>query len=318
MKGTPINCLAGSSPPPFPTGDLPFITLDPEKPPEGIVLRDGVWPQVLVAEEKDAALAGATGGPWVDANAHVVRLAQTREPGKQVWLTYTPPGAKDIVPVEDYVRPIAEAGAYGARWVITLDEQFVQGIDKGERRALGAWQQMMSVLKLFESRREWREWQPVAALTVVSSFDGDAQLLAEEFLNLAPRRHLAHRIVLTSDVTATSFEKQKAIIYLEAAPPEGEARSRLLQFAENGGIVFVPPRDRQHEADRDKAGACDPPARPRTRDHAIGQVGGSLRAGAPGSPAAQHPRGRGAGLERRGHEQPLSVQPGWQSRRSST
>lgn len=240
LKGTPINCLAGSSPPPFPTGDLPFFKLDAENPPEGIVLCEGVWPQVLPAEEEDAALAGVTGGPWVDANAHVVRLARLREPGKQAWMTYTPPGTKDIVPLEDYVRPIAEAGAYGARWVITLDGRFVQGIDQGDTRALGVWQQMMSVLKLFESRREWREWQPVAVLTVVSSFDGDSQLLAEEFLNMAPRRHLAHRIVLASELSATSFEKQKAVIYIEAGPPEGAVRSALLRFAENGGTVFAP------------------------------------------------------------------------------
>jgi hypothetical protein len=107
-------------------------------------------------------------------------------------------------------------------------------------RALGAWRQMMSALELFERRREWREWQMVAALAVVSSFEGGAQLLAEEFLNLAPRRHLAYRIVLASDVTKSSFGKQKAIIYLESAPPEGDARATLLRFAENGGAVFAP------------------------------------------------------------------------------
>ena len=240
LKGTPINCLAGSAPPAFPTGDLPFVRLDPEKPPEGVTLREGVWPRVLAATEQDAALAGATGGPWVDANAHVVRLAQTKEPGKEVWLTYSPPGAKEVVPLEDYVRPVAEAGAYGARWVITLDGRFADGLSKGDSRALGVWQQMMSVLRLFETRREWRAWQPVATLAIVSSFEGDGQLMAEEFLNLAPRRHLAHRIVRASDLAAASFEKQKAIIYLEDRPPEAPARAKLLQFAENGGTLFAP------------------------------------------------------------------------------
>jgi hypothetical protein len=240
LKGTPVNCLVGSSPPPFPVGELPFITLDPDEPPDGIAVCEGVWPRVLAATEDDAALAGATGGPWVDSNAHEIRLAQTKEPGKEVWLTYAPPGPKEVVPLEDFVRPVAEAGAYGARWVITLDPQFVQGIDTGSSRALDVWQQMVSVLKLFESRREWRTWQPVAALAVVSSFSGDGQLLAEEFLNLAPRRHLAHRIVLASDVAATSFDELKAIIYLESGPPEGAARSTILKFAEDGGTVFSP------------------------------------------------------------------------------
>jgi hypothetical protein len=222
LKGTPINCLAGSAPPPFPTGDLPFIKIDPAHPPEGIIFRDGVWPQVLVAKEKDAALAGATGGPWVDSNCHFVRLAQIKEPGKEIWLTYSPPGGKDIVPVEDYIRPVAEAGTYGARWVITIDEAFAQALEKRSEKALGVWRHMM------------------AALTVVSNFEGETELMAAEFLNLAPRRHLAHRVVLTSAMGAASFEGQKAVMYLESAPPEGENREKLLQFAENGGTLFSP------------------------------------------------------------------------------
>lgn len=240
LKGTPITCLAGSAPPPFPIGDMPFITLNPDHPPDGVMLREGAWPRVLPAKEEDTALAGVTGGPWVDSNAAVIRLAQTKEPGRQVWLTYSPPGPQDIVPVEEYVRPIAEAEAYGARWVIALDGPFAQGLSSKSERALGVWRQMMSVLRLFERRREWRAWQPVAALAVVSSFQGGTGLIAEEFLNLAPRRHLAHRIVLASDAAAASFAPQKAILYLEAAPPEGDARSALLRFAENGGSVFAP------------------------------------------------------------------------------
>jgi len=33
LKGTPINCLAGETQPPFPLGDLRFVKLDLEKPP---------------------------------------------------------------------------------------------------------------------------------------------------------------------------------------------------------------------------------------------------------------------------------------------
>ena len=240
LKGTPINCLAGSEPPPVPIGELPFITLAEDKAPPGVALRDGVWPRVLPAKEEDAALAGVTGGPWVDSNAGGIRLAQATAPGRQVWLTYVPPGPREIVPPEEYVRPIAEAAAYGARWVIALDAQFAQGMLKKDGRALGAWRQMMSALELFERRREWREWQPVAALDVVSSFKGGAQLMAEEFLNLAPRRHLAFRVVLASDFAKTAIGRQQGIIYLEAAPPAGEARAALLRFAENGGTVFAP------------------------------------------------------------------------------
>jgi hypothetical protein len=240
LKGTPINCLAGSAPPPFPIDDLPFVTLDAGKPPEGITLSEGVWPSVLPAKEDDTTTAGVTGGPWVDSNAGAIRLEQTKEPARQVWLTYPAPGPKEVIPFEEYVRPVAEAGAYGARWVISLDGTFARAINGKNDRALGAWRQMMGVLKLFEGRPEWRAWQPVANLAVVSSFHEDIQLVAEEFLSLAPRRHLAHRVVLTSDFARASFEKQKAIIYLEAETPAGETRNTLVRFAENGGTVLAP------------------------------------------------------------------------------
>jgi hypothetical protein len=220
---------------------MPFVKLDAsEKPPEAVTLREGVWPRVVPATEDDAALAGVTGGPWVDSNAGGIRLEQVKAPGRDVWLTYSPPGAKEIVPPEDYVRPIAEAAAYGARWVITLDAHFAQGLGRRDERALRAWRQMMRTLELFERRREWRAWQPFAALALVSSFEGENRLLAEEFLNLAPRRHLALRIVLAANAPATSFDQQKAIIYLDSAPPEAEARATLLGFAENGGKLFAP------------------------------------------------------------------------------
>jgi hypothetical protein len=272
LKGTPINCLAGSAPPAFPTGDLPFVTLDAAKPPDGTVLVEGVWPRVLPAKEDDTTAAGVTGGPWVDSNAGGIRLAQAKEPAKLIWLTYSPP-PKEVIPFEEYVRPVAEAAAYGARWVISLDAAFAQALGSANTRALGVWRQMMAVLKLFASRSEWQTWQPVANLAVVSSFQGDMQLVAEEFLALAPRRHLAHRVVLASDFARTTFEKQKAIIYLDALPSAGDTRAALLRFAENGGTVLAP-RGLVGQASGSVGQAAGLSSAPVTRyDHNIHTVG---------------------------------------------
>ena len=93
IKGTPINCLVGDVPPPFPLGDLPFFPQDGL--PAGIAVRPGVWPRVLPAQtRKDAAEAGATGAAWVDSNAGLIRIAQLMEPGKPVWLSTLPPAGK--------------------------------------------------------------------------------------------------------------------------------------------------------------------------------------------------------------------------------
>jgi hypothetical protein len=240
IQGTPINCLVGEAPPPFAIGDLKFVKLEKDKPPEGIVLRSGVWPRVLPAERKDVAEAGPTGAPWVDSNTGVIRLAQAREPGRPVWLDFAPPAGKEVIPLSSFARPVAEAASHGAQWIITLSQPFLAGLDAKSDEALKNWKRMVAALNLFQRKPEWRGWEPVAALAVVSSFEGETEMLGAEFLNLAPRRQLAYRAVRTEDVPKTSFEKQKAVVYIDARPPEGEVLKRLLAFVEAGGFLISP------------------------------------------------------------------------------
>jgi hypothetical protein len=240
LKNTPINCLVGEAPPPFPLGDLKFVKLAKGSSPDGIALRDGVWPQVLPATKKDEADAGATGSAWVDSNAGVIRLAQTMEPGKPVWLNYAAPGGKEVTPLDRFLRAVVEPEVYGAHWMVTLSPPFIEGLDQDSQQALGTWKRMVAAMKLFETKAVWRSWEPVTALTVVSSFEGEIGLISEEFVKLAPRRHLAHRIVRTADVPKASFQGQKAILYLETGPPEGAVRDKLLEFVQAGGLLIAP------------------------------------------------------------------------------
>lgn len=241
LKGTPINCLAGETPPPFSVPGLPFVKLDADHPPDGVALRLGVWPRVLPSTKKENADAGPTGGPWVDSNAWAVRLARVMEPGKAVWLTHVPPGGNEVVPVDSFMKPVAEAEAFGAHWVIAPDNFFATQLAAGNDKAMGEWKRIAATLRFFESRREWRDWQPVAPLAVISTFDGEGKLLSEEFLNLAPRRHLAYRALRVADLPTASLAGRKAAIYLEPEPPQGAARAKLLDFAQAGGLLIAPP-----------------------------------------------------------------------------
>lgn len=239
IKGTPINCLVGDGPPPFPLGDLQFFAKD--RLPADIAVREGAWPRVLLAEtKKDAAEAGATGAPWVDSNAGLIRIAQMMEPGKPVWLRTLPPAGKEVVPLEEFARAVAEACAYGARWIITLDEPFRAELEKHSETGLREWKRVVAALNLFERHAEWRSWGPVAALAVVSDFERDNKLMAEEFLILAPRRHLAYRAIRKADVGKASLSGIKAILYLDGAPPAGEIREKFLEFARAGGLLIAP------------------------------------------------------------------------------
>lgn len=239
IRDTPINCLVGQEPPPFPLGDLRFIRLGGDLP-DGVVIADGVWPQVLPAAEEDAAEAGATGAAWLDSNAMRVRRAQTMNPGKAAWLNYEAPGANEVVPFRRFVKPVAEAQMFGARWIITLNAPFISGLDNGSGDALAAWKQMTAATELFQDHSEWQAWKRVAPLLVVSSFEGSTELLAAEVFNLAPRRHLAHRGLRTSDLAQETFDGVHAVLYVETEPPEGAVREKLVAFAEAGGLVISP------------------------------------------------------------------------------
>lgn len=241
LEGTPINCLVGESPPPFPLSDgLEFISLKSGSPPEGVSLQDGAWPGVKGGEQNDSTESGPTGAPWVDSNAGIIRLTQALEPDSKVWLTYLPPGKSEVVPFSDFVRPVAEAEAYGAHWVITLHESLRKGIESDNPEALASWKQMADVLQFSSKHQEWEDWKPAAALAVISDFEGDNEFLANEFLNLAPRRNLAYRIIRKDEAAEASLDGQKGVVFIDVEPPEGALREKLLAFAEAGGLVVLP------------------------------------------------------------------------------
>jgi hypothetical protein len=243
LKGTVVNCLVGEEQPPFPLGDIEFLKLDPDQPPDGVQLVEGAWPGVQASESSgDSADSGPTGAPWVDSNAGPVRLHQALEPDKKVWLTYRAPEKSEVVPLSIFPRPVAEAEAYNAHWVVDLHDSVRAGIENGNSEAMATWKQMMRVLEFASEHSEWSSWQPHAALAVVSDFEGENEFMAAEFLNLAPRRHLAYRVVRKADAVEASFANQKGIVYVDVAPPEGPVGKKLMDFAAGGGLLILPAR----------------------------------------------------------------------------
>lgn len=241
VRRTPINCFVGATPPPFALGEIRFVRLDPASPPEGVVMVEGVWPNVKMARrDPNAAETGPTGAPWVDANGWRIRLAQALNPGKTVWLTYDPPKSTEVVPPAAFVLAVAEAEAYGAHWVITLDERFRHGLESSSSEAVEAWKKIAAVLELSAAHPEWRTFEPVAPLAVISSFGGESEFLSREFLNLADRRGLAYHIVPLARAGEIALARFKAVLYLESGPPEGALREKLLGFARQGGLLIVP------------------------------------------------------------------------------
>jgi hypothetical protein len=166
-----------------------------------------------------------------------------------------------VVPLDSFVKPITEAEAFGAHWVIALDAFLAEQVGKREPKAMEQWQRMMAALRFAAARRASRAWEPVAPLAVASTFAGDDKLLSEEFLNLAPRRHLAYRALRAADIAGASFARQKAVLYLENTPPQGAVRAKLLEFAQAGGLLIAP------------LGTVDSPPEERRMEHSVRRAG---------------------------------------------
>ncbi len=208
-------------------------------PPESVLIASGsVWPGIASAANGSEA-SGPTANPWIDSNGWLLRLAKVRSPRKTVWLTFEPPGAPDIVLPESYLRAVADSGASGGRWVVSLDSNLQGGLARGDAKALSSWKAIAAAVRFFEQRRGWSALEPLGVVGVVSDFAGPNESTSQEILNLLGRRSLAYRILEASAAATASLAGFQALIYVDEGAPAPRLRRRLLAFAEQGGLVMV-------------------------------------------------------------------------------
>jgi len=262
LKGTPLNCLvlgrqeglaalveaargrglalAGLE------GEAPAgVTVVPcaEKsklnwaaPSPVLAVKDAVWPGI---QRGSGAGGGPTGVPWVDSNGWFIQLGQVRAPEKTLWMAFEPPADSAFLRAASYELAVADAEAYGARWVVSLDERVRKGVTAGNQEALDTWKKIAAALEFFKARRGWSGYQLVSVMAVVSDFSGHNEELAGEILNLAARRPLPVLPIEKSKAMAASFAGLKALIYPDQEPPAEPLRRKLLEFARGGGLLIT-------------------------------------------------------------------------------
>jgi hypothetical protein len=232
-----------------------------------LATKEGMWPGVKAsAHGGDAADAGPTGLPWIDSNAWFVRLARALAPEKQLWLAYGPPKEAPAFTVNSYLTAVADSMTGGARWLLSLDQGFCDGLASSRPQALEGWKLLARSIGFFEKHSEWRGFRPAAALGVVSDFSRDSEFLAGEALNLLARRQLAHQILVKSRAGAALGGLQ-AILYVDRQPPEAELRRKLLEFVQSGGLLIAQPPAAAELA----VGVPSEPSHPRFNLHSLGQ-----------------------------------------------
>jgi hypothetical protein len=201
---------------------------------------ENVWPGLNLETMKgDRAFGGPTGVPWVNSNGWFSLLAGELATGKTLWLDFKPPDTSTVAHPASYALAIADSGAYGSRWIISLDDKLRAALSKGSTQAKGVWEKACEAIAFFESHRDWEAFKSQGILAVVSDFRGENAYLSGEVLNLLNRSQVQFQIMERSRSLPASTQGLKAILWLDKEVPSAEQHSQLLAFVRQGGLVIA-------------------------------------------------------------------------------
>jgi len=198
-----------------------------------------VWPGVSMPGSGDSA--GPTSVPWLDSNGWFVQMARARTQ-KPLWLMFDPPGKGRILTAANYQTAICDAEITGGRWAISLDETLCAGLAEGNAAARETFSRIGATIAFFGRHAAWQTFRPRGVFGVVSDFTGDNYDMSGEILNLAARRNLQFRVIWKSQAIEQAFTGLKALIYADQAAPEGPLRRKLMDFAQQGGLLITGPK----------------------------------------------------------------------------
>ena len=216
---------------------------EPDVAPADVTIIKGEWPGVHMARGSGGATeAGPTGVPWVDSNGWNVRLAAALHPSSCIWVDARPPQQNFRSTPETYLLTVADAGAHGGRWIVSLDDPLAARLAANDRAALATWKRITLAAGFFAAHKEWVDYTPVATVGVVSDFAAGNEFFNQELLNLLARAGQHFRIVPKGSAAASSFAGLRAVIYADAEAPSPDLRKQILAFVEGGGLLITGPK----------------------------------------------------------------------------
>ena len=236
LRSTPINCLLGA----------PALNIEGvaalNSPPADVTVLPGKWARIR-AGQGGSGSAGPTGKPWVESNGWRVQLERTLQPGREIWVDAQPPTGQ-VLPAAAYLLMTADAEAFGARWIVSLDESLSKKVADGESAAVESWKALTAALRFFGDHRQWSTYETIASAGVISDFAGGNRFLSHELLNLAARRAMPVRILPKAGAVSADWTGLRALVFIETARPAAgeQLQSKLTKFVEGGGLLIAPER----------------------------------------------------------------------------
>ncbi|MBM3811752.1 MAG: hypothetical protein FJW20_08960 [Acidimicrobiia bacterium] len=224
-------------------GELPVIRVGPRAHMDFaggapvVGTHQGVWPGINVTEE-DAAKAAPTGGPWIDTNAGFLRFARAATKA-EIWIANRPPPGTAF-PTARYLQAIGDAAIVGARWVVSLDEDFSRRLLAREEKALAGWETIAAHLRFYQNQKPWRGFTPRGQLALVQD-SASGGLFSGGILDMIAVKHTPVRAVPSRLLSDEFMEGARMAVSVDPAALTEEQKETLGRFTRSGNTLLSAP-----------------------------------------------------------------------------
>jgi hypothetical protein len=179
-------------------------------------------------------VSSPTAQPWIDTNLALIKVEQRSRHGQVPLYTFswTNQEQQRTPTADDYSLAVAEAGAFHADLVLTLDEALQRGLSHRDADAWALWSQALAVHR-FSRGASPESSEPAANVAVVvDHLEAD-----DEVLNLLSRHNIPFQVFLVSDLKAAELQHFDVLVVF--AKPDEETGQRISSLATRGTTVVV-------------------------------------------------------------------------------
>jgi hypothetical protein len=194
----------------------------------------GLWPGI----EAGQIVATPSATPWIDTNTGFLRFARAASEAA-VWIANRPPAGQTF-PAHRYVQAIGDAEITGARWVVSLDEDFTRRLLAGDPHALDGWRTINQALGFYEAHRDWRSAQAFGDLALVEDRDSGA-LLSGGVLDMIAVKHASVRPIPAGRMTEAEIAPSTLAVNVDPQSLDDHQKDILKEFTRAGGTLLSGP-----------------------------------------------------------------------------
>jgi hypothetical protein len=191
-----------------------------------IIKRDGVL-----------EVTSPTAQPWIDSNLALVRFDRAFFPSQAPLLTFPWFLPDDVQHQEgpgasDYALAVAEAGAFHADVILTLNGQLEKALAQGRADGGAVWNQVKRYLEFY-----LREAEPPVTPQANVGVMTDNYEKSYEAMNLMARRNIPFLVLRPSDLTKNALAGLDLLVLF--APPAEPGTIAMMDWVAGGGVAIL-------------------------------------------------------------------------------